>query len=227
MNESISRSAGAVYGQEMPPERMEELIRVGGPRPAPAHDALRGRARRAAIRLLRSAAARRAAEPTCARRRARRASAPRPARPARGRASPVAARLRDASRSCREALVALECEQIVDRLAAADEPRVAVAHEHGCGPARRRCSSSSSRACTRRSPARRAGRRARGAGRATSSMSTSPDSQCIPATLTVSSGGSSARAALERRVPRVVELRARVVRHPAVDGDPGPLARGA
>jgi FO synthase len=27
MNESISRSAGALYGQEMPPERMEELIR--------------------------------------------------------------------------------------------------------------------------------------------------------------------------------------------------------
>jgi FO synthase len=30
MNESISRSAGAVYGQEMPPERMEELIRSAG-----------------------------------------------------------------------------------------------------------------------------------------------------------------------------------------------------
>jgi FO synthase len=27
MNESISRSAGAAFGQEMPPERMEELIR--------------------------------------------------------------------------------------------------------------------------------------------------------------------------------------------------------
>jgi FO synthase len=30
MNESISRSAGAVYGQEMPPEAMEELIRSAG-----------------------------------------------------------------------------------------------------------------------------------------------------------------------------------------------------
>src|SRR4029453_11797500 len=30
MNESISRSAGAAFGQEMPPERMEELIRSTG-----------------------------------------------------------------------------------------------------------------------------------------------------------------------------------------------------
>jgi FO synthase len=30
MNESISRSAGAAYGQEMPPERMEDLIRAEG-----------------------------------------------------------------------------------------------------------------------------------------------------------------------------------------------------
>jgi FO synthase len=30
MNESISRSAGASHGQEMPPERMEELIRSAG-----------------------------------------------------------------------------------------------------------------------------------------------------------------------------------------------------
>ena len=30
MNESISRSAGAAHGQEMPPERMEELIRTAG-----------------------------------------------------------------------------------------------------------------------------------------------------------------------------------------------------
>jgi FO synthase len=33
MNESISRSAGALYGQEMPPERMEALIRSAGRRP--------------------------------------------------------------------------------------------------------------------------------------------------------------------------------------------------
>ena len=30
MNESISRSAGAEHGQEMPPERMEALIRSAG-----------------------------------------------------------------------------------------------------------------------------------------------------------------------------------------------------
>ena len=64
---------------------------------------------------------------------------------------------------------------------------------------------------------------ARATGSETSSMRTSPDSQCIPATLTSSSGSSSARSALQRRVARVVELRTRVVRHPAVDGDPGPL----
>jgi FO synthase len=33
MNESISRSAGAEYGQEMPPERMEDLIRSAGRTP--------------------------------------------------------------------------------------------------------------------------------------------------------------------------------------------------
>jgi FO synthase len=33
MNESISRSAGASFGQEMPPERMEELIRSAGRTP--------------------------------------------------------------------------------------------------------------------------------------------------------------------------------------------------
>jgi FO synthase len=30
MNESISRSAGATFGQELPPEAMEELIRSAG-----------------------------------------------------------------------------------------------------------------------------------------------------------------------------------------------------
>jgi FO synthase len=33
MNESISRSAGAEYGQELPPEQMEALIRSAGRRP--------------------------------------------------------------------------------------------------------------------------------------------------------------------------------------------------
>jgi FO synthase len=33
MNESISRAAGAAHGQEMPPERMEAVIRATGRRP--------------------------------------------------------------------------------------------------------------------------------------------------------------------------------------------------
>ncbi|PWU25534.1 MAG: hypothetical protein C5B48_00860, partial [Candidatus Rokuibacteriota bacterium] len=33
MNESISRAAGAAHGQELPPERMEKLIRSLGRRP--------------------------------------------------------------------------------------------------------------------------------------------------------------------------------------------------
>lgn len=33
MNESITRAAGAVHGQELVPERMEELIREVGRRP--------------------------------------------------------------------------------------------------------------------------------------------------------------------------------------------------
>ena len=79
MNESISRSAGAVYGQEMPPERMEELIRSAGRVPRQRTTLYGGRARRAAIRVVRSAAARRTAQSARAGRRARRPSAPRPA----------------------------------------------------------------------------------------------------------------------------------------------------
>ena len=45
MNESISRAAGSEWGQEMPPEAMEELILLGRPRAAPADDHLRGRLR--------------------------------------------------------------------------------------------------------------------------------------------------------------------------------------
>ncbi len=60
MNESITRAAGAVHGQEMPPESMEALIRSLGPRAAPAHDALRRCARRAPGRLVRRRAAHRA-----------------------------------------------------------------------------------------------------------------------------------------------------------------------
>jgi FO synthase len=33
MNESISRAAGSEWGQELPPERMEELIRSSGRTP--------------------------------------------------------------------------------------------------------------------------------------------------------------------------------------------------
>jgi FO synthase len=33
MNESISRAAGAVHGQEMPPAKMQELIRAAGRMP--------------------------------------------------------------------------------------------------------------------------------------------------------------------------------------------------
>ena len=66
---------------------------VGRPRPAPAHDALRGRARRAAIRVVRSAAARRTAQSARAGRRARRPSAPRPAWSAHWRQSRLAVQL--------------------------------------------------------------------------------------------------------------------------------------
>ena len=45
MNESISRAAGSEWGQELPPERMEALIRSAGRDPAAAHDALRRRRR--------------------------------------------------------------------------------------------------------------------------------------------------------------------------------------
>ena len=41
MNESITRAAGAAWGQELPPEEMEALIRSRGPRAAPAFDHLR------------------------------------------------------------------------------------------------------------------------------------------------------------------------------------------
>ena len=97
MNESISRAAGSEWGQEMPPEQMEELIRVGRPRAAPADDALRRRAGRARARLLRRRAARRAAQPDGARRRSRGAAPARSPRPAR-RAALSGARARGARR---------------------------------------------------------------------------------------------------------------------------------
>ena len=47
MNESITRAAGAVHGQEMPPEAMEDADPRARPHAAPAHDALRRCRRRA------------------------------------------------------------------------------------------------------------------------------------------------------------------------------------
>ena len=48
MNESISRAAGAEFGQELSPEEIERADPRRRPHPAPAHDALRRRARRSA-----------------------------------------------------------------------------------------------------------------------------------------------------------------------------------
>ena len=79
MNESISRSAGSQHGQEMPPERMEELIRVGRSDPAPAHDPVRRSSRGARPRVVRRAAARGAVESARAGGRARRSVTARPA----------------------------------------------------------------------------------------------------------------------------------------------------
>ena len=50
MNESISRAAGASFGQEMPPERMEELIRAAGRMPR-QRTTLYGRTRTVGRRL--------------------------------------------------------------------------------------------------------------------------------------------------------------------------------
>ena len=55
MNESISRSAGAEYGQEMPPERMEELIRSAGRVPRQRTTLYGDAARGARARLVRRA----------------------------------------------------------------------------------------------------------------------------------------------------------------------------
>ena len=61
MNESISRSAGAAFGQEMPPERMEELIRSAGRVPRQRTTLYGDAARGARARVVRRGAARRAA----------------------------------------------------------------------------------------------------------------------------------------------------------------------
>ena len=61
MNESISRAAGSEWGQELPPEEMEALIRSAGRVAAAADDRLRRRPRRAGQALVRRRPA--AAEP--------------------------------------------------------------------------------------------------------------------------------------------------------------------
>ena len=89
----------------------------------------------------------------------------------------------------------LQREQVVDRLAAADRRASARLRRAPRPVAGRRCSSRPSRACSRRSPAPRARRRGAGAGSSTRSISTSPDSQCLPATAYAPSGSASGRSA--------------------------------
>ena len=63
MNESISRAAGSEWGQEMPPEQMEAMIRASRPCPATADDDLRDAAGGAGAAVVRRGAARRGAQP--------------------------------------------------------------------------------------------------------------------------------------------------------------------
>ena len=56
MNETITRSAGAAHGQEMPPEQMEDVIAAAGPFAAPAYHPLWRRTRGASRPLVRSPA---------------------------------------------------------------------------------------------------------------------------------------------------------------------------
>ena len=81
MNESISRSAGAAFGQELPPERMEELIRSAARVPR-QRTTLYGDPPDERVRASFGArAARRADQPAGEGRRPRRAAASRPAGP--------------------------------------------------------------------------------------------------------------------------------------------------
>ena len=73
MNESISRSAGAAYGQEMPPERMEELIRSAGRVPRQRTTLYGEPPEERTTCLVRRRAACRAAQPAGEGRRSRRA----------------------------------------------------------------------------------------------------------------------------------------------------------
>ncbi len=67
MNESISRAAGSEWGQELPPEQMEALIRSAGRVPRQRTTTYGVRARRAGARIVRRRAACRAGQPAGAR----------------------------------------------------------------------------------------------------------------------------------------------------------------
>ena len=98
MNESISRAAGSEWGQEMPPERMEALIRSAGRMPRQRTTLYGDAPAGARARVVRRRAARRAAQPAGAGRGPRGAAAARAARPAR-RARASAPRARCAGRA--------------------------------------------------------------------------------------------------------------------------------
>ena len=66
MNESITRAAGAAFGQELPPQAMDALIGELGRVPVSAHDALRRGAGRARRGLVPRGAARPARQPAAA-----------------------------------------------------------------------------------------------------------------------------------------------------------------
>ena len=78
MNESISRSAGSEWGQELPPEQMESLIRSAGRVPRQRTTIYGAPSERAGRPLVRRGAARRDDQPAGARRRVE-ASCPAPA----------------------------------------------------------------------------------------------------------------------------------------------------
>ncbi len=71
MNESISRAAGASFGQEMPPEAMEAVDPLARPHAQAAHDPLRRHARGTPLRLVRRRPALRCGQYPCPQVRAR------------------------------------------------------------------------------------------------------------------------------------------------------------
>ena len=95
MNESISRAAGSEWGQELPPEQMEALIRSAGRVPRQRTTTYGVAGRGAGARLVRRRAARRAAQPAGARGGPEGAAAARAARRARRRPAARVAASRD------------------------------------------------------------------------------------------------------------------------------------